>query len=117
MINWKLILGNFEMDPSDGELAYRTTYCLCEAGISQEQFSHGFNNCMLTSLHNYALFQKVIWNDSTAEEIFRENLLDESANEEITENADRAQSIPEDYSEEAIQDITESFRDALKNSE
>lgn len=117
MINWKLILGNFEMDPSDGELTFRTTYCLCDANMSSEQFSHGFNNCMLTALHNYPLFQKVIWNNATADEIFEENLSDESGDQYVSEVNPEENPIPENYSEEVIQDLTESLKEELRNSE
>lgn len=117
MINWKLIFGNFEMDPSDGELTFRATYCLCDSGMSLEQFKHGFNNCMLTALHNYPLFQKLIWTNTTAEKIFEESLSDESGDQYVSAADMDVDSIPENYSEEVIRDLGESLKEGFGNSE
>ena len=114
MINWELILGNFEMDPQDGELAFRVPYCLCHSEISHNQFKHGFNSAMGTAVAHYPLFQKVIWSGITAEEAFadiRMNLEEKDITPEMDEG------IPENYAEEIIESLSEAFGENLDQSQ
>ena len=105
MINWRLVMGNFEIDQGDGELTFRVTSCHCDASISPRQFKHAFNATMGEAVNHYSLFQKIIWKDLTAEEAISQSSLYE--NNGTLSNSD----IPENYAEEAIRDLTNSLTD------
>ena len=39
-INWKLVLGSFEMDMEDGQIRFRTSIMLSQGGLNEEAITH-----------------------------------------------------------------------------
>ena len=72
-VNWGTILGNFEMDPSDGRVSYRVTGCYDETDEVNEDVIIRMTYIGLNMFEKYApgMFA-IVYGNKSPEEAFRE---------------------------------------------
>jgi len=65
LINWQLAIGNFELDVSDGELAFRCNLMVGDGQLGQRQLeSHCLASVMAVD-HFMPAFQRLLWSDAS----------------------------------------------------
>ncbi len=68
LINWKLAIGNFQLDFSDGEIAFRCNLLVEDGKLGQQQLK---SHCIASAAAvDYFLpaFQRLLWSDASPEE-------------------------------------------------
>ena len=67
-INWRLVVGNFEMDVADGEIRYRTTLDARGGELTDEMVECTIRTNLTTIDRFYPAIMTLLWNDLSAED-------------------------------------------------
>jgi hypothetical protein len=70
LINWRLALGNFEMDPSDGEVAFRASIVVADGRLGELQLDAMCFASLFTADRFMPAFQRVIFAEASPEAAF-----------------------------------------------
>jgi hypothetical protein len=70
LINWRLAIGNFEMDPADGEVAFRCSLVVADGRLGEMQLDAMFFASLFTADRFLPAFQRVFWAEASPEEAF-----------------------------------------------
>ena len=70
MINWQLAIGNFQMDHSDGELAFRASLAVKDGHLGAEQMETHFLAGVITADFYLPAFYRLFWGKVSPEEAF-----------------------------------------------
>ena len=68
MINWKLAIGTFQLDFSDGELAFRNNLTVSDGKLGQKQVKVYCTGSTVAVDHFMPAFQRLFWTDASPEE-------------------------------------------------
>ena len=71
LINWQLILGNFEIDMEDGEMAFRISFDVDDGALGQKQINTHFMLMLALVDKYYPAFQRLMWQDYSPMAAFR----------------------------------------------
>jgi hypothetical protein len=68
MINWKLAIGTFQLDFSDGEVAFRNNLTVSDGKLGQKQVKAHCTGSTVAVDHFMPAFQRLLWSDASPEE-------------------------------------------------
>jgi hypothetical protein len=68
MINWKLAIGDFELDFTDGEVAFRNNLTVGDGQLGQKQLETVCMGSAVAVDHFLPAFQRLLWSDASPEE-------------------------------------------------
>jgi hypothetical protein len=70
LINYRLVLGNFEMNPS-GEVAFRSSMLVADGTLGNEQVACQCHGVLTTADYFMPAFLQLVWADASPEEAFQ----------------------------------------------
>lgn len=97
LINYDLIMGNFELNPVNGNISYRNGFCVCDTEPTQKQLSHSIRSIVQLSNKYLPSFQRLIWGGESPVDAFMATL-----GEETDADGEDNPPIPKDYASEVI---------------